>query len=86
MSTIPLALDDDLVELLREFPQPMEDTARELIVLELHRQGRLSGGKAAELTGLSRWEFIQKAAEAGIPYFNMSEKDWQAEVRESELL
>jgi len=44
----------------------MEATARELIILELHRQGRLSGGKAAEFDRLTRWEFIQKAAAAGI--------------------
>ena len=86
MSTISLALDDDLVELLRVLPQPMETTASESIILELYRQGQLSGGKAAELIGLSRWDFIQKAADAGIPYFNMGEQDWQAEVEASESL
>ena len=86
MSTIPLSLDDDLVELLRASPQPMETTARELIILELYRQGVLSGGRAAEMTGCSRWEYIQKAAQAGVPYFHMSAEDWQVEARESESL
>jgi hypothetical protein len=31
------------------FGKPVTDTARELIVLELYRQGKISSGKAAEV-------------------------------------
>ncbi len=86
MSVIPLSLDDDLFELLRQSPQPVETTVRELIILELHRERRLSGGKASELLGLSRWEFIQKAANAGIAYFDMTDQEWEAEANESESI
>jgi len=49
--TINIPLDSDLAGLLQMFDRPLKDTARELIVLELYRQGKISSGKAAELVG-----------------------------------
>jgi predicted HTH domain antitoxin len=86
MSTVYVDLGDELIELLRKSSQPVDRTARELIVLELHRQGRISGGRAAELLGVSRWEFIQRASEAGIAYFDMGPDEWEEEARQSEAL
>jgi len=37
----PIELDQDLVDLLEELHRPAKRAARELIVLELYRQGRL---------------------------------------------
>lgn len=45
--TIHVPLDSELAGLLQMFDKPVGDTARELIVLELYRQGRVSSGKAA---------------------------------------
>jgi hypothetical protein len=39
--------------------RPAKEAARELIVLELYRQGEVSSGRAAELLGMEREEFIQ---------------------------
>jgi predicted HTH domain antitoxin len=81
-STI-LDLGEDLSGLLATLGRPIEQTAREMIVLELYRQSLISSGKAAELLDISRLEFIQRASEAGIPYFRFTEDKWQAEVAES---
>lgn len=83
MALTSLELGDELGSLLATLGQPVEQTAREMIVLELYRRGLISSGKAAALLGVRRLDFIQRAAELGIPYFRFSENEWQAEVAES---
>jgi predicted HTH domain antitoxin len=86
MSTISIALEEDVVALLRQSNQPVEHAARELIVLELYRRGTISSGKAAQLLGMSRVEFIQHASRLGIPYFAMTEDEWKNEHTQSQRL
>jgi len=57
-----------------------------MIVLELYRRGLVSSGKASELLGISRLDFIQRASALGIPYFRFTDEEWQAEVAESKRL
>jgi predicted HTH domain antitoxin len=80
MSTVRVDLDEDLVAVLRELDEPLEQAARELIVVELYRRATISEGKAAELLGMSRLEFIRYAAQLGIPYFRMTEAELDAEL------
>jgi len=77
---INIPLDSELAGLLRMFDRPLKDTARELIILELYRQGKISSGKAAELVGMPRIAFIQHASDLGIPFFDKTEEEWRAEV------
>jgi predicted HTH domain antitoxin len=84
--TINIPLDSELAGLLQMFDKPVPDTARELIVLELYRQGKISSGKAAELLGMSRVAFIQYASNLGVPFFDMTEAEWQAEVEQARKL
>jgi predicted HTH domain antitoxin len=49
-------------------------------VLELYRQGEISSGKAAELLGLGREQFIRQASERGIPYFQLDSEELQQEL------
>jgi predicted HTH domain antitoxin len=86
MSTVSIDLEEDLVALLRQSNQPVERAARELIVIELYRRGTISSGKAAQLLGMSRLEFIQFASRLGIPYFTMAEDEWKTERAQSERL
>ena len=86
MNTVNLELGEDLVVLLHQLNQPVQQAVRELIVLELYRRGTISSGKAAELLGMSRWEFIHHASQLGIPYFAMTEDEWEAERKRSETL
>jgi predicted HTH domain antitoxin len=86
MSAISIDLDEDVVALLRQSNQPVERAAHELIVLELYRRGAISSGKAAQLLGKSRVEFIQYASRLGIPYFTMTEDEWKNEQAQSQRL
>lgn len=73
MVTVQVPIESDLASLPASLNQPLEQAARELIVLELYRRGTTASGKAAERLGMERREFIQHASDLGIPFFEMSE-------------
>jgi len=83
MDSTILNLGEDLSGFLATLGEPIKQTAREMIVFELYRRSLISSGKAAELLGIPRREFIQRASELGIPYLRFTEDEWQAEVAES---
>jgi predicted HTH domain antitoxin len=78
-----LDLGEELGGLVAKLGQPVEQAAREMIVLELYRRSLISSGKAAELLGVPRVQFIQRASELGIPYFRFTEEEWRTEVAQS---
>ncbi len=69
----------DLVALLGTQNQAAEK-ARELIILGLYQEDRISGGKAAELLGLTRLGFVSLLARKGIDYFRLTADEWAQEV------
>ena len=86
MGAVQVELDQDVVALLEELHRPVKEAARDLIVLELYRQSILSSGRAAEVLGLSREDFIRRASACGIPYFQLSGEQLRQELDESESL
>ena len=83
MTTLHLDLDADLVFLLQRQDPSLEVAARELMVMELYRRGAVSRGKAAELLGIPLVEFLQRADELCIPYFNHTDEEFAAELASS---
>lgn len=73
-------LDPDLIQILQGLDKPVDEAARELIVLELYRQRRISSGKAGELMGMERVVFIQYSSSLGIPFFNMTPEELRSDV------
>jgi predicted HTH domain antitoxin len=69
-------LDDELAALLEQ-EKPLDQAARETIAMDLFRRGKISTGKACELLALDRLAFARRAAELGIPYFQMTKEDWE---------
>ena len=80
MKAASVELGRDLIDLLEELQRPARETARELIVLELYRQGDVSSGRAAQLLGKEREEFIRYASDLGIPYFQVEGDELQREL------
>ncbi|MBC6475119.1 MAG: UPF0175 family protein [Hormoscilla sp. GM102CHS1] len=81
MSTITLRkLPQELIPILEANEAELEGIILESIVLELVRQQRISTGKAAELLGISKWEFVQLLGQNNIPYFTESSKELVAQV------
>lgn len=53
---------------------------RELVALELYREGLISLGKAAEIAGLSIWEMMELMASKRVP-IRYSPEDLEEDVR-----
>ncbi|RKY62821.1 MAG: UPF0175 family protein [Candidatus Latescibacterota bacterium] len=81
MPTVTLELEKELADLLRPAQGRLEDVLKEYLVLELYRRRKISSGKAAEILGMERLEFIRYASRMGIPFLDMDEEEWAEEVR-----
>jgi predicted HTH domain antitoxin len=79
MSSVKIEIEEPLAAILHQTNQPVQQAGREMIVLELYRRGAISSGKAAELLGMQRLAFIQHASRLGIPFFDMTGEEWEAE-------
>jgi predicted HTH domain antitoxin len=86
MSSVKIEIEEPLAAILHRTNQPVQVAGREMIVLELYRRGTVSSGKAAELLGMPRIDFIKHASRLGIPYIDMTEEEWAAEKAASESL
>jgi predicted HTH domain antitoxin len=61
---------DEVVEALKEFS-----------VLGLYLEHRISAGKAAELMGIGKREFVRLLARKGISYFDYTDEELEQEFR-----
>jgi predicted HTH domain antitoxin len=80
MGRVTVELEEDLVAVLGEANESVPRAALESIVMDLYRRAIISGGKGAQLLGLSRLEFIHRAADFGIPYFNLDDEQLAIEL------
>ena len=71
---------------MRQLDKPVEQSTRELMVLELYRRHAISAGKAAALLGMERLDFIRYSGSLGIPFIDMTEDEWEAELQRIERL
>lgn len=81
MSTVTVELERELVNLFHHVHGRPEDKVKEYLVLELYRRREISSGKAAELLGMERAEFIRYASRLGIPFLDMDESELQEEIK-----
>jgi len=58
-----------------------EEAIKEFSVLGLYLEHKISAGKAAELLGVRKREFIRLMARKGIPYFDHSDQELANEFR-----
>ena len=64
-----------------ESPKEAEDKAKQGVVLDLLRGGKISQGKAAELLGISRWELFDLMAKYHIPFTDLPPEELEEGLR-----
>ena len=84
MSSVTIEIPEQLVALMKDLP--IEKVAHEAIVLDLYRRAAISSGKAAELLGMDRVEFIQFSGKLGIPFIQMSPEELASEIAAAKTL
>lgn len=78
-ATLQVVFPQDLLMLLGTQTQASE-TVREFVILGLYQEGRISGGRAAELLGLTKRGFVSLLVRKGIDYFHLTVDEWAEEA------
>lgn len=78
MRTLTLALNDEMAALL-ERDKPLDQAAFEALVLDLYQSKKISSGKACEMLGVDRVEFLRRANAHNIPVYLTNEEEWERE-------
>ncbi|OIO93977.1 MAG: hypothetical protein AUK03_07425 [Anaerolineae bacterium CG2_30_64_16] len=73
--TLEVALPRDLFAMLGHSKPSAAEAMREFSVLGLYQERRISVGKAAELLGMGKREFVRLLARKGIAYFDYSQEE-----------
>ena len=67
-------------QLLKMSDAEFADELRFLAAVKLYEMGRLSSGKAAELAGMPRVQFLYSLAHVGVPAINLRDEELEAEI------
>lgn len=81
--TLKIPYPKELLETLEETPEEFERKLRFLVAAKLYELGHISSGRAAELAGMERVEFLSQLGRYRIPVFNYSLEELEREIREA---
>ena len=82
MQSLTIDLPETLLIACGQSREEFLRDARFLLALKLFELGRLSSGKAAELSRMSRADFLFAASRAGVPVATLDEADLAEEFRD----
>ena len=80
MRKITLEYPEDLALAVWTTPEELEAQIRLMAALKMFELGKLSSGKAAELAGLSRVEFLEMCGRYKVSIFNYPPNEIEAEL------
>lgn len=78
---IEVELPRDMLVALNITASEASQVAKELVVLDLFREGEISGGKAAEILGLTKFQFMSLLATRDISYLDLDGRSLQDDVQ-----
>ena len=82
VKAISIELPEEIVELFGQ--EELEASLKKWAILELVRGGKLSSGKASEILGMTRWEFMELMSAHDIPMADFSKEELLQQVKEKE--
>ncbi len=81
--TLKIPYPEELPQALGETPEEFERELRFLVAAKLYELGRISSGRAAELAGIERVEFLSQLGRYRISVFNYSLEELEREIQEA---
>src|SRR5258708_35868041 len=81
MKELVFTYPDDLAQAIQLTPDELASQVRLMAALKMFELGKLSSGKAAELAGMSRVEFLEACGRYRSPVFNYSAEEVETELR-----
>lgn len=77
MSTITLNCPEEVLISMKKEPADMGDEICLAAAMKLYELGKLSSGRAAQLAGVSRVEFLHATGRYHVPAFTLTEEELQ---------
>lgn len=77
---VSIVLDEKFLSFVAKKKKDIPQRLKELSILELYRRKEISSGKAADLLGMQRFEFVRYASRLGIPFFDMSKEELERDL------
>lgn len=72
MSVAQIEMPNEVLTALGTTKQQLPQKLKELVALKLFQEGKISSGKASELVGINRMEFIKVLANNNISFFKQT--------------
>ena len=79
MKTIEIIIPEEIIDILGSEEEAKKE-AKEALVLDLVRRGKVSKRKAAELIGINLWDLPDFLAKYQIPWFDYSKEDLEKDL------
>ena len=83
MRTVTIELPENVLLATGQSREEFVREAKFLLALKLFELGRISGGRAAELCGLPRVDFLLTAGRMGVPVADLSPEEMEREFRDA---
>ena len=74
-------------EILISLKETKEEFSKHLLMVaaaKLYQMGKLSSGRAAQLAGIARIEFLRRLGDYGVPVFDMTEEELESDLKNAE--
>ena len=81
-NTLTIKYPENILLFLKEDKEKFEQEAKVILALKLYELGKLSSGKAAELAGISRIEFLMKMGHYKVSPFQVDLEEIVKEAKE----
>ena len=81
MSTIELEIPEEVLISLKETPETISQQLQILAAVKLFEMGKLSSGRAAQLAGMSRVQFLNSLGNYKVSPFFLSEQELEQDVQ-----
>ena len=81
MKELTIVFPDDLAQAVALTPEELAAQVRLMAALKMFELGKLSSGRAAELAGLSRVEFLEMCGRYQVSVFNYGPDELADELR-----
>jgi len=84
LKSVSIEFPEEVVDLYGE--EELKSSIRKWSVLELVKNGKISSGKAAEILGMTKWDFMELMSEYDIPMVNFSPEELEKQAKERRLI
>ena len=81
MQTLSISYSDDLLVSSGQSKERLEQELRFLLAVKLFELNRLSVGKAAQLCGMGKLDFMDEIGRMGIPVINLDDEQIREELQ-----